>query len=41
MALKDCLVDGPLTVDPVERDFAMAKARRLGRMVPLRATPVR
>jgi hypothetical protein len=41
MALKDCLIDGPLAVDPIERDFAMVKARRLGRMVSLRATPTR
>jgi hypothetical protein len=38
-ALYPCLDHGPLTVDGRERDAAMAKARRLGRTVALRATP--
>ena len=37
--LADCLTHGPLEVDPVEQAMAVAKARRLGRLSPLRATP--
>jgi hypothetical protein len=39
--LTDCLTHGQLDLDPREQSLAVAKAQRLGRMVPLRATPIR